>query len=506
MPGTRWDTTTTRRSALALGGGAALAACAPLPRGSDLAVRVRARDWRRLAAGVRGTLTRPGDAGYRRARLVENPAFDAARPLAVLSVRSAADVATGLAFAREHGIEVALRSGGHSYPGWSAGDGRLVVDVRPLSTVRPTADGTGAVIGAGASLARVYETLADRGRGLAAGSCPTVGIAGLTQGGGIGIVGRAHGLTCDAVTAMRVVTAAGEVVTASAQQEPDLFWALRGGGGGHLGVVTSFTVDTFAAPGVSTAFLQWPLEAAATVLPAWQAWAPAEDARLWSTLRALSGTAHRGGPVLALSVTWTGPDAGLAAPMGRLLADVPRPTVDRRLRRSFRAVTRAYAGCTDVPVEDCRSAPAGVLARRRFAATSHVAYDPLPEGDVGLLVDRVADAHGSGLVEAGISLDVLGGRIADPAPGDTAFVHRRALATVQYTATHLADDRQQAVGFVRGSRAALTPAWGEHAYVNYADAAVADHRAAYFGANAARLAAVRQRYDPDGFFTQPQGY
>ena len=149
------------------------------------------------------------------------------------------------------------------------------------------------------------------------------------------------------------------------------------------------------------------------------------------------------------------------------------------------------------------------LERRRFAATSHVAYDPLTDAGVATLVDRVATAHGTaaadGLAETGISLDALGGSIAEPEPGDTAFVHRRAMATVQYTATHAAGSRPAAFGFVRGARASPTPAWGEHADVNYADAAIENHRDAYFGANGERLTAVRKRYDPDGFFTQPQG-
>src|SRR5262249_51819740 len=160
---------------------------------------------------------------------------------AVLSVASARDVATAFAFAQDHGVRVAIRSGGHSYPGWSAGNGALVIDVRPLHAV--SLNGTTATIGAGASLVQVYDALGTRGRGIAGGSCPTVGVAGLTQGGGVGVLTRAYGLTCDAVTAMRVVLADGRIVTATADQEPDLYWALRGGGGGHLGVVTSLRMS-----------------------------------------------------------------------------------------------------------------------------------------------------------------------------------------------------------------------------------------------------------------------
>ena len=213
-------------------------------------------------------------------RLLENPRYDGERPLAVLSVASAQDVATGLTFAQDHAIPVAVRSGGHSYRGWSGGGSpkALVLDCRPLSRV--TLDGSAVTIGSGAALASVYDTLGGQGRAIAAGSCATVGIAGLTLGGGVGVLTRAMGLTCDAVTSMEVVTADGSVRTRSADAEPDLFWALRGGGGGHLGVVTSFELTTQAAPTLQTVYLQWPISAAEQVIEAWQSWAPVPTAAL----------------------------------------------------------------------------------------------------------------------------------------------------------------------------------------------------------------------------------
>src|SRR5262249_31955058 len=123
-----------------------------------------AADWKQLAKHVDGTLARPGSATYSTVRLTQNPRYDGARPLAVLSVAGAHDVATGFAFARDHGVPVAIRSGGHSYPGWSAGDGALVIDVRPLDQV--SLDGTTATVGAGASLVQVYAGLGARGRGI----------------------------------------------------------------------------------------------------------------------------------------------------------------------------------------------------------------------------------------------------------------------------------------------------------------------------------------------------
>jgi FAD/FMN-containing dehydrogenase len=421
-------------------------------------------------------------------------------------VASSHDVATGLRFAQDHDLPVAIRSGGHSYPGWSGGGSprALVIDVRPLSRVHLT--GTSATIGSGAALAHVYDGVSARGRAIAAGSCPTVGIAGLTLGGGVGVLTRAYGLTCDFVKRMQVVTADGMVRTASRHQEPDLFWALRGGGGGHLGVVTAFKLKTVAAPTLHTAFLQWPVSAATAVLQAWQAWAPTNDARLWSTCKVLGGQKHANGPVVLVSATWTGPAGAFEPRLAGLLQHVPPPAVSTRATRGYRDAMFSYAGCSNVPAAQCTTGPGGALSRESLAATSHVAYDPLDENGIDDLLARVHAAQEAGLLEAGISIDALGGRVADVAPDATAFVHRQALATVQYTATFPPGTPAKADTFVRGFRSAMVPHWGNHAYVNYADPTIADYRDAYFGANSARLAQVRAAYDPHGFFTQPQDY
>lgn len=463
-------------------------------------------DWAQLRRTVRGSLVLPSDAGYDRVRLTQNPRYDAEKPLAVLSVVSSQDVATGLGFAQDHGLPVAIRSGGHSYPGWSGGGAprALVIDVRPLHRVQ--LNGRRVDIGSGAALAHVYDAVSSRGRAIAAGSCPTVGIAGLTLGGGVGVLTRAYGLTCDAVRSFQVVTADGRMRTASRHDEPDLFWALRGGGGGHLGVVTALELTTVAAPTLRTAYLQWPISAAPEVIPAWQGWAPTADARLWSTLKALGGQKHSAGPVLLLSATWTGPSAAFEGQLAGLLSHVPQPSTSTRATRSYRDAMFSYAGCASVPVAQCTTAPGGALSRESLAATSHVAYDTLEGSGISDLLDRVDAAQSSGLREAGISMDALGGRVRDLDPDQTAFVHREALATVQYTATFPPGSPGTADRFVRGFRAAMVPHWGHHAYVNYADPTIKGYRDAYFGSNAPRLAQVRAAYDPDRFFTQPQDF
>ena len=472
------------------------------PSGSGSPTPPTPADWKRLARHVDGTLARPGSTAYNTVRLTQNPRYDGARPLAVLSVAGAHDVARGIAFARDHGVPVAIRSGGHSYPGWSAGDGALVIDVRPLDGV--SLNGTTATIGAGASLVQVYDGLGTRGRGIPGGSCATVGIAGLTQGGGVGVLTRAYGLTCDSVTAMQVVLADGTVVTASADEQPELFWALRGGGGGHLGVVTSFTFRTFAAPTITRAYVAWPFSAAGQVVPSWLRTIPQLDPRLWATLKLLGGKTHPSGPALFMSATWTGPASAMDGVLKPFLSTVPRPSTDSRSTASYLDTMLTYAGCSSIPVDQCHTGPGGSLDREAFAATSHIIN--APDLDMSTLLDHVETAQGSGLKEAGISIDALGGKVKDVGGSDTAFGHRSALTTVQYTATYDSGPATPATAYVRGFRSAMAPSWGTGAYVNYADSSIADYQEAYFGSNAGRLAQARTTYDPDGFFTQPQDF
>lgn len=472
-------------------------------------------DWDALASALTGTLTLPGDESYDSVRLVENPRYDDARPLAVLTAASAADVAAGIAYAVQHAVPLALRSGGHSYTGRSAGGAAdtgvpasLVIDTRGMSEVAVNDDET-VRIQAGASLAGVYTALGNAGRAIAAGSCATVGATGLTLGGGVGVLVRAYGLTCDSLTEVEIVTADGKLRTASTTREPKLFWACQGGGGGHLGVVTALTLRTHPAPQVTSFSLSWPFSVAAAVVKAWQAWAPQADPQLWSTLKLLTGANHPDGPGLYLSGTWIGPKTQLGAQLAPLLKAVGiTPSHNGSSTRSYLDAMMGYAGCAGIPLVQCQTGADGRLTRESSAAASHVPQIPLNSAGIATLLDRVRAASAvPGIREGGVSMDALGGAVRTIAPSATAFPHRTALMTVQYTATFPnGADPAPFDDYVRGFRAALVPEWGDSAYVNYADASLEDPAASYFGANAARLAAVRGEYDPNGLFRQPQGY
>src|ERR1700733_323807 len=228
-------------------------------------------DWKALARDLSGPLIRPGEAGYTTAKELFDPRFDSLRPAGVAYCRTPHDVATSLAFVRKYGIPVAARCGGHSYAGWSSTSG-LIIDVTRMAGVQ--VDGSTATVGAGTRPIDFYSGLAAQGRAVPGGSCPTVGISGLTLGGGVGVVARAYGLTCDNLQSVQLVTADGTIRTCDPSENSDLFWACRGGGGGNFGVATSFTFGTHPAGDIVVFFLYWPWAQAEQVLSAWQSWAP----------------------------------------------------------------------------------------------------------------------------------------------------------------------------------------------------------------------------------------
>src|SRR5919197_3503328 len=192
---------------------------------------------RELARTLDGTVVARGAAGYAQARLLVSTRFDAVHPKAVVFCESVADVEKTVRWARRHHVHVVARSAGHSYGGYSTTSG-VVIDVSRISGVHLEAGGRIATVGAGARLIDVYNSLWLHGLTIPAGSCPTVGIAGLTLGGGVGFSARKLGLTCDRLRAARVVLASGAAVHCSPSRHRDLFWALRGGGGGNFGIVT----------------------------------------------------------------------------------------------------------------------------------------------------------------------------------------------------------------------------------------------------------------------------
>ena len=187
---------------------------------------------------------------------------------------SAAAVGATIRWATGNGIGFAIRAGGHSYEGLSQSPD-LVIDVRGMAGIKLSADNKSVSIGAGATLGSVYDRLTPSDRAIPAGSCFPVGVAGHSLGGGFGLLGRSFGLACDSVLSMEMVDASGKILTASEQENPDLFWALRGGGNGSFGVVTNFNFRTSAVDRVAKFAIAWsskPVAQTVKIMRGWQEW------------------------------------------------------------------------------------------------------------------------------------------------------------------------------------------------------------------------------------------
>ena len=456
---------------------------------------------RALAREVRGPVITPADAAYERARLVYDERFDAVRPLAVVQPLSAADVRAAVRWARRNGVRVAARAGGHSYEGYSTTSG-LVVDVRRLNGIAMHPNGT-ATIGAGARLIDVEAGLARHGRAVPAGSCATVGLAGLALGGGVGLASRAWGTTSDNVVSLGIVTADGRHLTCSATQHPDLYWACRGGGGGNFGIATHFVLRTHPAPPVSFVFASWPWAQAAEVVRAWQAFAPDQPDALFTICTLGTGASS---PAVTVIAQLLGPQSQLQ----RLVAPLARVAGARLTfgSSSYLDAQLRWAGCRGQTVGECHLAgasPHGTLARSSFRGKSSYVNDPLTPAGVAEAVSQIDRAQSDGFGSAALLFDSYGGAINRVAPGATAFVHRRALCSLQYLAYwYRPSGEAGATAWIRDAHAALRPHVSGFAYQNYIDRDLAAWPHAYYGANLERLRHVKRQVDPDWFFRFPQ--
>jgi FAD/FMN-containing dehydrogenase len=460
-------------------------------------------DWSSFGRSLTGRLVRPGDPGYLTDLQLYDSRFDAVRPAGIAYCASPSDVQRSVTFARANSLPFAARSGGHSYAGYSTSTG-LVIDVAPMATVQV---GPGAaVVGAGARLIDVYSTLNAAGRSIPAGSCPTVGIAGLTLGGGAGVVDRAYGLTCDALTSVDIVTADARLVTASATSNPDLYWACRGGGGGNFGVVTSLQFDTFPTAPLTLAFLVWPWDAAPDVLPAWLEWAPAGPDQAWSNCL-LETEPSGSSPKLQVGAVWMGPAGGLDPLLTQLEGAVGAPPLSRFVETvPFQHAMYVEGGCASFSQAACHlptQAAGGMLTRQPSLAKSGYVNGPLGDRGVQAVVAGI-DARQSGRAEGAVGFDAYGGAINRVNPSATAFVHRSALASAQFNVPFdpgtPAAQLDASQSWLNTWYASVAPYLSGSAYQNYIDPFLQGWEEAYYGANLGRLRQVKRTWDPDDAF------
>ncbi len=426
---------------------------------------------------LNGAVFAADSAGYNAVRRPVDAAFHHVRPRLVVRCRSVSDVVRVLAYATTTGERIAVRGGGHCFAGRSSSDG-IVLDLSGLDEISVADDGV-ATVGAGVRLGGLYAALHVHGRTLPAGCGSTVGIAGLTLGGGIGLLGRAHGLTCDRLVGAQVVLADGVVVECDADREPDLFWALRGAGGGQFGAVTSLRFDTVAEPITTRIEARWSGPAVDAVVTAWQAWAPDAPDEL----------------TVNLSVVCE-PDAPVMATL--FGAAVLPEDATRALLRDFGELAGAQMSevRAGLPYHCLKDTFADPLASSGRALRTRSEFFSRSMADV-----TVASLLGGfGPTTTGrreLAFTTMGGAYNRVSEDATAFAHRGERFLLQHIAA-------AADPWVDDSWATARTDGSGRVYPNFPDLALEDWAAAYHGRNHPRLAAVKQAYDPHRLFDFPQ--
>jgi len=474
-----------------------LAAFPAAADGSPAAPRTLA-DLRRR---VRGTVVTPADPGWSAALELHNPRLQTSPRVIVFCERSA-DVGAVLAFARARRWPASARSGRHSFAGYGNAAGGIVADVSRMREVHYDPHSGLVRLGGGVQVLDVYRDLVVRHDvALPVGTCPTVGIAGLTVGGGFGRLMRRHGVSADSLRAATVVLAGGRVVRCDAEREPDLFWAVRGGGAG-FGVITSMTFAT-RAPADPIAFtLSFEWERAAAAIDAWQSTLPQASAQLaygrFRALKLANGTLSA-----AASGHWHGAEAELRAVLGPLLAAGPRSA-------SIRAVPFLDASLPDGTTRAPDGSVSAKVDRYPNYQRSDFFSSPLPPEAIGALLARIEAWPGGGpdAHEGGVQLDALGGAVNAVAPTATAFVHRRQQFHCAYLSFWGASDPPSVAAantqWTRDASATLRPWRSGAAFQNYIDPELADSDRAYYGENLPRLRRIARRYDPERRFAFAQ--
>jgi len=456
-------------------------------------------EWADLERSISGDLVLPGTPAYEELPRPFNARFHDVRPRAVVRCTSPIDVAAAIAFARRHGLELAARSGGHCFAGRSTSPG-LVVDVGPMDSV--SVEAGVATVGAGVRLGHVYDSLQEHRLAIPAGTCPTVGVAGLTLGGGLGILGRRYGVTSDSLVAARIVLADGRILECDDDRHSDLFWALRGAGAGNFGVVTSLSFQTVPAPEMTNFHAAWPFGAAAAVIDAWQRWAPDGPDELAVSLKVTTGPDVDRPPSVDVYGGLLGADADAAAALDALLVRAgvePESTwsghmsfPDARTWWSELGAHGAQGGGHAPPPEH----PV-MYARSEFFGR------PLAREAIDALLEAFAGRRAAGQAR---ELDFMpwGGAYNRVPPEATAFVHRAERFQLKHSAVvDVASSKEQrdaASAWVGRSWETVRPSGSGRVFQNFPDPDLANWAEAYYGGNLQRLVAVKARYDPAGVF------
>ncbi|MEX3617157.1 FAD-binding oxidoreductase [Paenibacillus glucanolyticus] len=440
-----------------------------------------------IKAGTRltGRVVVPGSPSYRAARMEYNRRISKF-PRVIVFCRRTQDVINAVKWARERGVRLRVRSGRHSYEGFSTINGGIVIDVSAMNKVKVDRKNRVAYVQTGNPLARVYRKLWDKGVALPAGTAPDVGVAGLTLGGGIGLLSRKYGLTCDNLKQVKMVVASGrygaKTIIANKKKNSDLFWASRGGGGGSFGIATRYTFRVRPIRTVSIYSITWKWRDLEKVFPAWQRWAPSVTNRLTSTIE-----------VAAKQV-------GTIVSTGQLLGGAEE--LRRLIRPLLQVGTPVKVMVRTVPfIEATQFFAAGDLnLEPKFKITGAFGYKPLPPEGVRMIRDFLSKAPNKHATVWCQSLGGAGSAVSRVSPTATAYPHRKAETVYELSARWRNDKEQQRnIQWVKRFRKALRP-YVVGDYVNFPDLGIKNWPKSYYGVNFARLKRVKQKYDPLNVF------
>lgn len=440
-----------------------------------------APNWQALRRQLDGRVIGHNDNGYVDAVKTFDPRRDGLRPLAIVRCASADDVQATVRFARKYDLRPRPRAGGHSYTGGSTGNGVLVIDTSRMDQISYRAGSHQVQVRPGAQLGDLHQALDQHGRTVPTGTCPTVGTAGLTMGGGFGTESRLYGLTSDLLAEATLVLANGHKKTVNRQHNADLYWAIRGGGGGNFGVLTRLVFNTRPARAGEIFRLSWPSGAAKRVLLGWQERIQGMSKFIWSNVHLDSA----GGDVNP-SITGVCWDRSATAEIKKLVSAIGRtPSSRETWSVSHPEAMDWFAGSNgDV--------------RQSWFAGSDVVQPAVSGATADKIISAVGRWRGNGSVAA--IFDPAGGLINRPASNATAFRWRYARAFVQWYVglggTGSGNLRHARDWVNRCHRAIGGSARG--GYVNYIESGrpMKD----YYGGNWNRLLEINKKYDPTGFF------
>jgi len=428
-----------------------------------------------------GELLTAADAGYEEARRIHNGMIDK-RPALIARCRTAQDVAAGVNLARTEGLEVSVRGGGHNVAGKAVTDGGVMIDLSPMKDVSVDDGRHTARAGGGVTWGEYNEATAQHGVATTGGVVSTTGIAGLTLGGGVGWLMGTHGLAIDNLRSAEVVLASGEVVEATEESDPDLFWAIRGGGG-NFGVATSLTYQTHPLTTVLGGVAAHALPAAPEMFGFFRDFTkelPDELTVFGVMVHAPDGSGMK---ICGMPICHCGTDEAAAAESVRPLREFGPPAIDLIDRMPYPVVNTLIDA----------NFPRGTLNYWKSAFLTE-----LSDAAVAKMIEAFEN---SPTAMCAIVVEHFHGAATRVDPTATAFPHREPgynlIILSQWTDPA---DNDKGIAWARETFDALRPHTSDRAYVNYLAADESDRVRAAYGPNYDRLVEVKRKYDPDNLF------